>query len=70
MKIDILNLDKDILTHYTQIEKLEEKKKFTESPKSFFNSGKIGQWKNILSEAQIKKIEDFCKLEMKEQNYL
>ena len=55
---------------FSRLQKLEEKKKFTESPKSFFNSGKIGQWKNILSEAQIKKIEDFCKLEMKEQNYL
>ena len=55
---------------FSRLQKLEEKKKFTESPKSFFNSGKIGQWKNILSKVQIKKIEDFCKLEMKEQNYL
>ena len=36
----------------------------------FFRSGKAEQWKDLLSLAQIKKIETSCKQGMKELNYL
>ena len=36
----------------------------------FFRSGKSGQWKDILSNSQIKRIENSCKKAMKELNYL
>jgi len=55
---------------FKRLKELENTSNFDESPGNFFNSGKIGQWKKHLSLEQIKKIENFCKSEMKELNYL
>ena len=55
---------------FKRLQEIENNQKFHESTNTFFNSGKIGQWKNILSPAQISKIEDFCKDEMRELGYL
>lgn len=55
---------------FRRLKKLEETRDFNESTNKFFNSGKIGQWKTKLSTKQIKKIEDFCRDEMKDLNYL
>jgi len=57
-------------SEFNRLKALEKKKKFHESNSNFFNSGKIGQWKNILSNDQSSLIENFCKAEMKELNYL
>ena len=55
---------------FKRLKRLENDKSFPESSNKFFNSGKIGQWKTKLSVEQIKKIETFCKVEMKELGYL
>ena len=55
---------------FKRLQEIENNQKFHESTNTFFNSGKIGQWKNILSPKQISKIENFCKDEMKELGYL
>lgn len=55
---------------FKRLQEIESITKFHESSNTFFNSGKIGQWKNILSKEQITKIETFCKDEMKELGYL
>ena len=55
---------------FKRLQGIENNQKFHESTNTFFNSGKIGQWKNILSPKQINRIENFCKNEMKELGYL
>ena len=55
---------------FKRLQGIENNQKFHESTSTFFNSGKIGQWKNILSPKQIRRIENFCKNEMKELGYL
>ena len=55
---------------FNRLKRLEEIKNFSESSGRFFNTGKIGQWKKKLSFEQTKKIENFCRDEMKELNYL
>ena len=55
---------------FKRLQGIENNQKFHESTNTFFNSGKIGQWKNILSPKQISTIENFCKNEMKELGYL
>ena len=55
---------------FKRLQGIENNQKFHESTNTFFNSGKIGQWKNILSPTQINKIEKFCSDEMKELGYL
>ena len=55
---------------FKRLQGIEHNQKFHESTNTFFNSGKIGQWKNILSPKQINRIENFCKNEMKELGYL
>ena len=55
---------------FKRLQGIEHNQKFPESTNTFFNSGKIGQWKNILSPKQINRIENFCKNEMKELGYL
>ncbi|MDC6447494.1 sulfotransferase domain-containing protein [Alphaproteobacteria bacterium] len=55
---------------FKRLQGIENHQKFHESTNTFFNSGKIGQWKNILSLKQINRIENFCKDEMKELGYL
>ena len=55
---------------FKRLQEIENNQKFHESTNTFFNSGKIGQWKNILSSKQISRIENFCKDEMKELGYL
>ena len=75
---DILNFKVDInhikysieQSDFKRLQGIENNQKFHESTNTFFNSGKIGQWKNILSPKQINRIENFCKNEMKELGYL
>ena len=55
---------------FKRLQEIENINKFHESSNRFFNSGKIGQWKNILSIEQITKIEKSCKDEMIELGYL
>ena len=55
---------------FKRLQGIEHNQKFHESTNTFFNSGKIGQWKNILSPKQINRIESFCKNEMEELGYL
>ena len=55
---------------FKRLQEIENNQKFHESTNTFFNSGKVGQWKNILSPKQISRIEYFCKDEMEELNYL
>jgi len=55
---------------FKRLQGIENNQKFHESTNTFFNSGKIGQWKNILSPKQISTIENFCKNEMQELGYL
>ncbi len=55
---------------FDRLKEIEKIKKFPESSNKFFNSGKIGQWKNFLSPSQLEKIENFCREEMQELNYL
>jgi len=55
---------------FKRLQGIEHNQKFPESTNTFFNSGKIGQWKNILSPKQISRIENFCKDEMEELGYL
>ena len=57
-------------SNFKRLKEIEKTTKFIESSSNFFNSGKIGQWKNNLSVEQSRKIEDFCKNEMQELNYL
>tara|TARA_B100000989_G_scaffold166139_1_gene124237 strand:- start:375 stop:1214 length:840 start_codon:yes stop_codon:yes gene_type:complete len=57
-------------SNFDRLKEIEKTKKFPESSNKFFNSGKIGQWKNFLSPSQLEKIENFCKEEMQELNYL
>ena len=71
-----LSIDEDHIkfsikqAEFKRLKKLEQTKKFTESTSKFFNSGKVGQWETHLSFEQAKKIENFCKNEMKELDYL
>ena len=75
---DILNFEVDInhlkysieQSDFKRLQGIEKKQKFHESTNTFFNSGKIGQWKNILSPTQINRIENFCSDEMRELGYL
>ena len=55
---------------FKRLQGIENNQKFHESTNTFFNSGKVGQWKNILSPKQISRIENFCKDEMEELGYL
>ena len=55
---------------FKRLQEIENNQKFHESTNTFFNSGKISQWKNILSAKQISRIENFCKDEMEELGYL
>jgi len=70
------NIDKNHIKYsieqsdFKRLQEIERNKKFHESSNTFFNSGKIGQWKNILSIEQKTKIENFCKDEMIELGYL
>ena len=57
-------------SNFNRLKSLENDKSFPESSNKFFNSGQIAQWKTKLSFEQIKKIENFCKTEMKELGYL
>ena len=57
-------------SHFKRLKEIEKSTKFAESSGNFFNSGKIKQWKKLLSLKQVKKIENLCKNEMQELNYL
>ena len=61
-------------SHFSRFSKFhyffEKSNKFHESTNTFFNSGKIGQWKKILSTDQLNNIENFCRNEMIELGYL
>ena len=75
-KILGLSIDEDHIkfsieqSNFKRLKEIEKTEKFPESTGNFFNSGKIGQWKKVLSLEQVKKIETFCKNEMQELNYL
>ena len=75
-KILGFSIDKDLIkfsinqSDFNRLKGMEKNIKFIESSNNFFNSGKVGQWKKHLSLKQVKKIENFCKNEMKELNYL
>jgi len=78
-KLDISKLDKIIeTTEFTKMQKLEREKKFTESiiddktgkKKPFFHLGPNNDWKKILDDRNIKKIEGYFHKEMKELGYL
>ncbi len=78
-KIDISKLDKIVeTTEFTKMQKLERKKKFKESifdnktgkKKPFFHLGPKNDWKKILDDKNIKKIEEYFYKEMKELGYL
>ena len=55
---------------FERLSLIEKTKRFHESRSKFFNSGKIGQWKDKLSSKQVNLIENFCKDEMRELQYL
>ncbi len=55
---------------FKRLKGIEKSNKFHESTNTFFNSGKIGQWKKILSADQLNNIENFCRNEMIELGYL
>ena len=55
---------------FKRLQKLENKVGFHDNPNKFFNSGKINQWKNILSNEQKDLIEKTFQNEMKELNYI
>ena len=58
-------------TKFQNLQNLENKFGFDESQENnFFNSGKIDSWKKILTENQIKKIENSFYEEMKELKYI
>jgi len=70
-KVDINHIKYSIeQSDFKRLQGIENDNKFHESTNTFFNSGKIGQWENILSSKQISRIENFCKEEMKELGYL
>ncbi|MDC0057680.1 sulfotransferase domain-containing protein [Pelagibacteraceae bacterium] len=70
-KVDVKQIKYSIeQSDFKRLRGIENNFKFHESTNTFFNSGKIGQWKNILSSKQILKIENFCKDEMRELGYL
>jgi len=70
-KVDTTHIKYSIeQSDFKRLQGIENNYKFHESSNTFFNSGKIGQWKNILSPTQIRRIENFCKDEMKELGYL
>ena len=60
------------LSTFTNLKNFETKNKFFEnnSSENFFRIGKSGNWKKELNKAQIKKIEESFKVEMKILGYL
>ena len=78
-KLDIPKLDKIIeTTEFTKMQKLEREKKFKESiiddktgkKRPFFNLGPNNDWKKILDDRNVKKIEENFHKEMTELGYL
>ena len=59
-------------TSFNNLQKLEVKEGFDENPsnRSFFRSGKRGEWKKILDKNQQQRIEKKFENEMKELGYL
>ena len=78
-KLDMTKLEKIIeTTEFTKMQKLEKEKKFKESiiddktgeKRPFFNLGPDNDWKKILDDKTIKKIEEKFHKEMMELGYL
>ena len=75
---NLLNFDIDIdhieysiqQSDFKRLQGIEKNHKFHESSNQFFNAGRVGQWQNILTSHQTRKIENFCKDEMLELGYL
>ena len=78
-KLDISKLDKIIeTTEFTKMQQLEKEKKFKESvlddktgkKRPFFNLGPKNDWKKILDDKNVKRIEENFHKEMTELGYL
>lgn len=72
-KVDHKKIDMSVdLSKFDKLKKYEQKKGFIESSDKniFFRKGEKNQWKNQLSNTQIKKIENEFKKEMKFLGYL
>jgi len=78
-KLDISKLDKIIeTTEFTKMQQLEKEKKFKESvlddktgkKRPFFNLGPKNDWKKILDDKNVKRIEENFQKEMTELGYL
>ena len=77
-KIDNIKIDNEKikscinLTSFKNLRKIEEEKGFIEKGfgEFFFRKGKVGDWKEKLNQALVKKIEEKFKLEMKELGYI
>ena len=77
-KIDNIKIDNEKikscikLTSFKNLRKIEEEKGFIEKGYGgfFFRKGKVGDWKEKLNQALVKKIEEKFKLEMKELGYI
>ena len=73
--IEIINTEEKIrnilkTSHFDKLKIIEEKEGFDERVGGvFFNKGRSGQWKKILTPEQIKSIEEISKSVMQEYNY-
>ena len=72
IKVDNKIIEKTIeLIRFDKLKKLENKSGFHEAQNNnFFRSGKINTWKNILTKAQINKVETAFYANMKELGYI
>jgi len=74
LKFDENKINRAIeFSSFNELKKQEKEEGFKEKPiktKSFFKTGKAGNWKNKLTEEQIEKIINNNKAVMKEYNYL
>ena len=78
LKLELSDLDKKInmivkTTKFNNLQNLEKKHGFSEAPdkkKLFFRKGVLGQWKVVLTNQQIKKIENTFKSIMINLKYL
>ncbi len=75
IKLNLSDADIDQIienTNFNNLQKLEEKYGFDESPKNsrFFHLGTSNQWKDILSKTQVQLIENNLHMLMKQFNYI
>ena len=75
INLDLSDADIDQIiknTNFNNLQKIEDKYGFDESSKhsKFFRSGKSNQWKDVLSNTQVKLIENNLNTLMKNFNYI